>query len=50
MIKDLTLITIQGPWYVSVLALCVFVIMAVGAYFFWYHVIKYPNGKPKNKK
>jgi hypothetical protein len=47
--KDEIIKLAQYPFYIWLLALAVGVIICTGAYFFWYHVIKYPNGKPKKK-
>jgi hypothetical protein len=33
------------PWYVQLGAVVVAGIIGTGAFFFWYHVIKYPNGR-----
>jgi hypothetical protein len=47
---DQLIILLGYPWWIWVLVALVAGIIGTGGYFFYYHIIKYPNGKPKTKK
>ena len=48
--RDQIIILAQYPFYIWILVAAVAGIMLTGVYFFYYHVIKYPHGTPKNNK
>jgi hypothetical protein len=47
---DQLFILANYPWWVWVFVGFVSGMIGYGVYLAWYHLYKYPNGKPKNRK